>query len=277
MKIKTYFAILKYDIINGILKEYKKYIVLFVMFFVFCTDFFIRYGQKYEQLNERISFGDLLFFIFVGTKAYIIGENTTFHFPSMWLLYLMIIFYIVLYYPFNDLSGSGKSVLINARSRILFWLSKCSWVIISLIACFIVIWTACLIFSLFFGFSINCQVSEISYGIFLYDAAEFTIPQNINLQILLLPLTSVISIGLLQAFVSLISKPIYSFLLTISILVASSYYMNYILLGNYIMIQRSADIVAGGVSVISGLLYPFGLSMIVIFAGIQYFMKKDIF
>ena len=110
-----FFKVLRYDLLNGTLKSAKKYLIALLVFLVAAFDFTLRAPGLRNNLNVEMStLGDYLMYIFYGMNEYEIGSPEPFRFPALWMLIVLFALYIVLYYPYNDIYGYGKQVLVNA-------------------------------------------------------------------------------------------------------------------------------------------------------------------
>ena len=106
----TFFKTAYFDIKNFLYLDWKKLLAIPIGFLVICFAFYMRYAK-----NQMGSFGDIWLYIFGGIKEYTYDQS--FKFPVIWTTVLLYLFYITLYYPYNDLLGYGQNVLIRSRNR----------------------------------------------------------------------------------------------------------------------------------------------------------------
>lgn len=132
----TFFKLCKYDLKSGMRRESVKYLVCAILFLGFCVGFIYTKGKGLEART----FGDFLFFITAGMEEYIPMPGNIFMVPALWVLMILAPLYITLYYPFYDLTAYGKNVLINAKSRLAWWLSKCFWAISCVFIYYLLLW-----------------------------------------------------------------------------------------------------------------------------------------
>jgi hypothetical protein len=273
-----FFKVLRYDLLNGTLKSAKKYLLAILIFIIAALDFTLRAPGLRRNLNAEVStVGDYLMYLFYGMNEYEIGSPEPFRFPALWMLVVLFALYIVLYYPYNDLYGYGKQVLVNAGSRSAWWLSKCAWVVSTVLIYFLLLFSTIFIYAKAEGTSMSLNISKYMYMTFL-PAAELkeTLPTNLNAEIILMPFLLVLALGLLQLFMSLLVRPILSYSLSIALLVISAYYVHPCFLGNYAMIARSDKLIETGVNNTVGIYYLLGIIVISIILGWIYFYKFDI-
>lgn len=268
-----FFKMVWYDLKNGLLKGKWKYLFFMGLSLIICIDFRLRWNLI-DSLNVP-SYGDFLMYIFSGMKEYIPSPMTQFRYPEIWILVMLLTAYQILYYPYRDLSGMGKQVLINSKSRIGWWFSKCVWILCSVFVFFGIFWMVSLLFCLVTGGKCSLEIS-----IRMYQYLGITImpdmPSELNIQIFLLPLLVMSSLGLMQMTLSFFIKPFYSFAVTITIFVVSCYYMNPWVIGNYAMVQRSSLLVRGGMEAVHGICLALLLSAVSVGIGLLFFRRYDI-
>lgn len=237
------------DLKNGFVREYKKFILAAGLFVALCVDFFLRSESMRKPMNADTStLGDYLMYVFAGIAEFRPEKGDPFQFPALWMLVMLLILYIVLYYPYKDLMGYGKQVLISTRSRTVWWLSKCGWLVTNALCYFALLYAVVFLFCALIGVPLSLHTSE--YFFLYYITSETRVlnfPQTMNLVLLVMPWLLVMAVGLLQMLLSLFIRPLYSYCVSVALLLASTYYLNPFLLGNYAMILRSNRVVTNGV------------------------------
>lgn len=273
-----FFKVLKYDVKNGFVKEYKKFVIAFFVFLVVCIDFYFRSRTMCVQFNETHStFSDYIFYIFKGIKEFKAEEKQPFEFPALWMLVMLLILYIVLYYPYKDLMGYGKQVLINSRSRGMWWLSKCGWLIICVTVYFVLLYTTVFLFCAVMKVPLSLNISEYMFSFYTppQDAVnEF--PLQRNPELFLMPLLLVISTGILQMFLSLIIRPLYSYCCSVALMLLSAYYLTPLFPGNYAMLLRNNGVVKNGVNTFTGVVLLLLVALLSAIGGYLIFQHYDI-
>lgn len=78
---------------------------------------------------SNVSFGDIFCGFFGGGEPYHPDTAIPWALPVVLLLVCSLVFYLTLDYPYRDLAGMGKQLIVAAGSRWGWWLSKCAWVI----------------------------------------------------------------------------------------------------------------------------------------------------
>ena len=272
-----FYKCLKYDLKCGLLKEYKKYIVAIGLFIIIGFDFFIKMS------NIEITVLDYLFYLFFGMEEYVPTPGNKFRFPALWVAVILYVSYITLYYPYKDLNGYGKNILLNTQSKKTWYLSKCMWVTISTIIYFLIGFVVLSLFSIISGAEITADVSSnaviklipfitTEQNLFYNNAIYY----KVTILHFVLPVIICIMNNLLQLFLSLFIKPFFSFIFTVSYSIASAYYLKCFMLGNYAMIARSNIFIDNGVNFTDGLLISLSVILVVIISGTVLFSKQDI-
>ena len=274
----TFFKVWRCDLKNGFVREYKKFLWAFIIFIVMCFDFYLRAPSLRELMfGAETTFGDYLTFTFLGISEYRPGGAEPFRFPQVWMLIFLLILYIVLYYPYKDLMGFGRQVLMNSHSRFMWWMSKVLWLVATVGSYFLLFYAVFYIFCQLAGVSMSLRVSE--YLIFQYVPPTHVQPEVgsfLTVELLVMPFLLTVALGLLQMTLSLIIRPFFSYCVSIAVLLVSAYYLNPFMLGNYTMMVRSSKIVTNGVHWETGLLY-IGLLIVISFvSGLLIFRRYDI-
>lgn len=268
---------LKYDLKCGLLKEYKKYIVAIGLFLIIGFDFFIKMS------DIEITVPDYLFYLFFGMEEYVPSPGNKFRFPALWVAVILYVSYITLYYPYKDLNGYGKNILLNTQSKKTWYLSKCMWVTVSTITYFLIGLVVLSLFAIISGAEITADVSSkvvikfipfitTEQNLFYNDAIYY----KVTILHFVLPVVICVMNNLLQLFLSLFIKPFFSFIFTVSYTIASAYYLKSFMLGNYAMIARSNIFIDNGVNFTDGLIISLGVILVVIISGTVLFSKQDI-
>lgn len=272
-----FYKCLKYDLKCGLLKEYKKYIVAIGLFIIIGFDFFIKMS------DIEITVPDYLFYLFFGMEEYVPSPGNKFRFPALWVAVILYVSYITLYYPYKDLNGYGKNILLNTQSKKTWYLSKCMWVTVSTIIYFVIGFVVLSLFAIISGAEITADVSSnaviklipfitTEQNLFYNDAIYY----KVTILHFVLPVIICVMNNLFQLFLSLFIKPFFSFIFTVSYTIASAYYLKCFMLGNYAMIARSNIFIDNGVNFTNGLIISLGVILVVIISGTALFSKQDI-
>lgn len=276
-----FYRIVCYDMRAGILREYKKYAAALVLFLFQCVSFLRQQpGLAALYHGDGITVGDYFYYVFAGMSPFTPNGTTAFRFPALWMLIMVLALFLVLYYPYYDLMGYGKQVLVYSRSRTGWWLSKCVWVTGSILLYFVLLWVVILGFSLVSHASLSLSVSPYMRGL---DPTLTLLPEEylaagdtLGWTLVGMPLAVAVTLGLVQMCLSLLIRPLYSFCGMIALLLASAYFLHPALPGNYAMALRSDYILPNGVSASTGAILCAGLSLLAIIVGAIVFSRYDI-
>ena len=175
--------------------------------------------------------------------------------------------YITLAYPRNDIKGIGNLILIKASKRTTWWMSKCCWNIIFVFIAYFLSWLVIFIFSIIA--TINLSINILPNVGLLFHIYDQFILNDFEILILtfIMPLLVSITLSLLQMLLSQIMKPLYSFIIMISILLSSAYTLSPFLIGNYSMPLRSIYVTENGVHPIIGGFICISISIITVVLG----------
>lgn len=268
-----FFKMFLYDLKNGLWRERRKHLFLFILGIAFSVDFQLRWNMIAS--DTKPSYGEFLLYLFKGMEEYIPSPLNNFRYPEIWILIMLLIVYRTLYYPYQDLLGMGKQVLINSESRRRWWLSKCCWILCSVLADFIIFWATTFVFCLVSGAAVSL---DISIPMYQYMRVTMTkeMPVNLNIQIFLMPVLVMASLGLMQMTLSFLIKPFYSFAVTVVVFVSSCYDMNPWMIGNYAMAQRSSLLLREGMEAGNGIFLSLLLGLLSAGIGLIFFKRYDI-
>lgn len=229
-----------------------------------------------QGLPATFSLGEHLFSYLEGMLPFTGGADNTFHLPIAWTVLTLYGTYLTLWYPANSLAGFGRQLLVAAKSRWAWWLSKCLWVLLACLAyCGV-------------GFAVACVATGVTGGSF-----EITAPDNLvklygwDQQVrynpgaaaaflLFVPL-SLASICTVQLVASIFVSPALAFALTISqLFFAAFFHLVPILPGNYLMAARNLALFPDGYDPVLGIVLSLAIIDICVLVGGSAFSRLDI-
>ncbi len=200
-------------------------------------------------------------------------RDVHFKFPAAWMLLLMTLFFAPLSYPYRDLMGFGRSVLVSSGGRWPWWLSKCLWVVVTaLLGCLCVLCAALIVTCLLGGgldlaldgkAAVAMGFSPMTEG--PYDIVDFFISAS----------CMTCALCLVQLAASLVLKPTLSIVLVSSVLLASAFVHSPLLPGNYLMVARTAVIEQGGTHPLVGMALAGVLAVVSVALGGWRFSRID--
>ena len=271
--------LLWYDLKNGFRSTYRRYIAAAVAFCImFVSAYIVVYSYNVGAKPEtpvQATLGNTLLYAFGGMDEYIPEPGNPFRLPAFWLLSYLLLAYITLYYPFNDLEEFGQNILIRSGGRQLWWLSKCVWNVASVVAFFLLAWAIFAVGCLVTGNSLSMELSPDIFSI-CQMVPDYQPPATLTPQILVLPLLVMAALNLFQMTLSLFIKPFYSYIVTAAILLISAYYVSPCCIGNYAMPLRSHMVMANGVGLNTGMLVSVIILVVAVIVGGLVFQRRDI-
>lgn len=273
-----YIKLLSFDIKNGLLKNKVLISASLIIPLILCIDYIFKVKGITAGQEVTLSFADYYMYIFGGMKEYIPSPTTKFIMPIMWSIVCITLFYSTLNYPFNDMSGIGNQILIRTKGRVSWWISKCIWNAICCLFFFSIIFGIIMIFCLITGAEISGEINIEILNKVYYVAVENTDGQNMlmPLYMLFLPILVTSAISIMQMTISLFIKPMFSFLVTVVLLVSSAYLLSPYLIGNFLMLVRFDCIVSNGVSLGMGVFESIFVIICSIIIGVLKFRHYDI-
>lgn len=208
-----------------------------------------------------------------GMPEYVKTETSIFQLPVGWFLFYAYLFFLIGFYPVSDLYSGGSKTLLLAESRNKWVVSKLIWIVTTIIM-YYVIFLLCL-------FANAALIGNKDAGL-SYVADFYGLSSDINMsQILVVffvaPIFITIAMSFIQFVVSIIFNALCGYMITITILVVSTYWMKPFLIGNYLILIRNELMSLGGMKETNGILISIGICIITIVTGCLIFRKKDIY
>lgn len=270
--MRRFLACLRMDLQEGIRETWKRYVMLGAVcaaVLAFSDLLTLAYGDA-----PTYSWGENMAACLVGISPYNPEQDSIFTFPVAWMFVLMVLLFVTLSYPYRDLLGYGRSVLVLSGSRVAWWASKCLWVVISTFAAYLVVAASCVLGTLAVGGGFDLQASETAFMYVLKTAPDVGLPANLAGFLAVAPLM-LCGLGLLQLALSLVLGPVLSFGVMAAILLASAYLYVPFLPGEYLMAARTASVLYGGFEPSAGALYALALALASAVLGGIYFWRMD--
>lgn len=263
-----------FDLKNGIATYWYRYVLIFFFFILAALasqNDSLRQGLPLEDLT----FGDYLFGTFYGMQEYHRDSLMPFSVPALWISLFLLVFYAVLDYPYQDILGAGQRFIVQSQSRTTWWLTKCLWVIVSIVLVYIISFLALLFITFISGgaFDFSFSANVLTMKGF---AKDYVFELGNLFSFLFLCFVMTVSLGLLQLFLSLILKPAISFIFMIIILFFSAYYQFSFLPGNYLMAARSGAFFSSGLDMFGGIILAVGIGVAATLCGGMYMKRMDI-
>lgn len=216
---------------------------------------------------------DYLAKIFSGMQEYSHMDRTeSFKIPGEWVVIQMLYLLFVGIYPKVDFSERGYQNMIRSKRKVNWWISKCVWIVASTCLYYAVLYVVGLIFS-FVQNGMNIGGNQDIWRIGISRLSN----KQLFLALFILPMLVSCTYGMMQLVLSFIWSPIIGILALTLLNVASAYWCNVFLVGNYTMLYRNKDImVNNGVNSETGVFLCGAIIIFCVLAGSKYFSKLDI-
>ncbi len=149
--------------------------------------------------------------------------------PYMWLSIFIFSMFTVFDYAHDDISNFGMQIISRTGKRASWWHSKCIWSILSGIYYYALFLLTMIVFAAMNGYSVrfndNVMLSDLlanCSAYYTYKGAE-TISGTDLLMFILSPLIVICTLNIFQMALSLFIKPLYSFFITLGVLLLSAF------------------------------------------------------
>lgn len=277
-----YIKLLKFDIQNGILKKITLFITPVIISLISCLDLAnkitVMNREGFHPSKFQASFSNYIAYLYGGMAEYVPDPNNPFIFPVRWLVVFLLILFLTLNYPYDDMQSFGQQILIRTKGRSLWWLAKCGWNICCTLVYHFIIYLTTLIFCLATNADVISGIDSNLLNVVFSTNRATQVPGNkvLPFSILLLPIAMSIGITLLQMVLSLFIKPIFSFLVLSLLMLSSAYFMSPFWIGNYAMLVRYDLMHTRGVHITAGIITSIVLICLAFIVGLIRFRYYDI-
>lgn len=236
--------------------------ILFQIVFLCISLFYIINLKGHYNVN----YAKMVFENLKGILYYNQGDG--FQLPMIWIIINFFIIFILANYMYDDLKNNGIYILTRIKKSKYFYYAKILWIIGNVFIYYLLIFLIMLIVSKVFlhgdckyifivGIKVNCRVFII--------------------KTFLLYVTTSLALVLFQNAISLFFNPVYSYLITIILIVLSVFISSKLMPGQHSLILRHAPFnKLHNLTFIKSLIYNFILSFFSVLIGYINFLKKDI-
>ncbi len=267
---------IRYDIVNGIIHQWKKFLLIAVVYGILITQFLA--VCKMKHLIGQYTISDIVLYLFKG-MSWITDDKSEITIPTAYILPNVLIAFAIGNYPFKDINGYGGMVLMRAKKKLVWWISKCIWAVITSVVTYAILTAEVVAFALAGG-KISWQVNkDICYKVSGYD--KIFIKDNVNLTklavyILIVGLLTTIAICLVQICVSQIMGAIIGYIAVVVILIMGVFLRSFLFIGNGFMALRNIMYTPEGGSFKLTVIADIVLIVVSVIAGYVSFRRMDI-
>lgn len=275
--VHSFISLLKHDIFEGIFHKWKYFLVA-VLFFIFVDFVFLNSVKSLFMAYDtdlKCSIADLVLNMFIGNEPFDTTANEGINLSVTWFVFHSLLFSFIGFYITDDLKKNATSFILRVKSKTQWWTSKAVWCVFTVILYYVLFFIIAVIFAAVFGtvsFDANHLIATELFDIDISGVDALDIVFNS----LLLPMTVSVSFAVFEAFMSLIIKPVYIYLIIICYLAASAFYDSVYLLFNFSMIIRHNFYDVNGVANQYGVLIAACLTVVCYLTGIAVVKRKDI-
>ena len=274
---KMCFLQIRHDIIQGFLRNTRKYSILIAFLLIAYISF------QNEMLNlsaagfvqEKPGVLDFVMYIAQGMREYIPESDEPFVIPFAWLSINLLLAYIIGDYATRDLYEFGTQMILRARKKNYWLIGKIVYCFCCTLSLYVFEGFIAYVFSALngnFHLVVSEQIWQMYFGI---NPSSFSRFEIISL-IFILPFLTSFVLSLIQLFFTLILKPIYSFVIVTIYLISSAYWKSYFFIGNYSMFLRNDKLCSDGLNTMMCLSILLILCLILVISISFVFKKQDI-
>lgn len=220
-----------------------------------------------------VSPGDCIVAVFGGLEE-VQGER--YRLPFAWLVSSVVLFLLTLTYPFRDLTGFGRGILVAGGSRWSWWLAKCLWVTVWVLFTWALLVSLCVMLSALIGGSITLETQPQLAYLLQMQLEEVLLERTSALPFLCQAICASIALSLVQLTLSLVLGPVLSFLSMTALMVTSTFSLSPWLAGNLLMWSRSSLCRYGGISPQIAIATSAAIAIVAVVAGGLAFARMDI-
>lgn len=136
------FRFLKYDFDEGIIKYWKRYlmVILFAVFFCLAKNEMFSYMEK--ALGEKTSLIEYGMHMFYGKEPYVFSPSSPIGFEPdyLWVFLFMLLMFATGNYAEESMRGFGSMLIMKSGDRKKWWFSKCIWCVCINLLFFGLVW-----------------------------------------------------------------------------------------------------------------------------------------
>jgi hypothetical protein len=240
-------------------------LILFTMYnYIFCNAAL----QNYE-----ISLLDYLSGFFKGMREFSTSDrNQNFNIPIEWFLIQVGHYLIIAKYPRFDFEERGYQFIIRSGSKRNWWYSKCIWVCVNTVVYYGTIYLTIMVAAAFTG-NLNLWNVKDIWGLQM----NLLSPIQLIITLFVIPVLFAIAFGMLEMFLSFLWNPLVAVIIMLTVCVASAYWDNPLLPGNYSMLLRNKWMFPNyNISMEFGFIYAIIIGFVSAVGGYHYFYRQDI-
>lgn len=269
---------LRYDLRAGTFQYWIWYVVIFVFFLCIHSIYLLSIKKiAVWQGNEQqsvLSYFDYVWNVLKGVPEFAgTQRGQSFSVPMEWFVLQIICMIWNLFYPYMDFYERNIQFFLQAKSRKQWWYSKCTWVVINTILYYSVFFISGIVATIYFGTKNELTLQR---GLLCSEVwIEMPLWKQLIL-LFLLPVVVSIAVGIFVVLLSIFFHPIGSVSIGLGIYIASVYWEQPYLIGNYSMLVRSSWLQSGKMNAVIGMVFSVGVIACMSLLGSRWIQKKDV-
>ncbi len=277
-RISTIMRLYSYDM-RCSMQSIAPRIALATLLAALCSLVSYLYASSGPSPRHTLSYAACIASVFGGISEFVPERGESFVLPASWLCNCLAITFVTLDYPARSLKSVGATALVLSGSRGSWWLAKCLWAITCCLLGYAASLSGCLLCALGIEAGADLRLPKDSADLLgFFMATESPLAQgtaDIG-QFLACAPVILVAISLIQLVLSVHMAPYVGLVADICIFFASSFWLNDLLLGNYLMLARSNLAIANGVDAKEGLALGCILALLAIAIGAALFNRRSI-
>lgn len=269
--VKQYLNCLKYDIRQGIVRRFGIY-ALFALFMAAAA------ADAALELREYVgapSVTDILTKLFFGLPKDWHQVSDKFEVPFLYLTIYFLASLLGCSYLRRDMREQGSMRIVRCRMRWVWWLSKCTWGILSsavvFLLVFVSVWLTAGIMGNW-GTALGSGIDEALRLPFIDKS-----PARVFFFVLLTGFITMAAINQLQLLIQLLMSPAIALTVVLTVLIVSAYAFSPFLIGNNLMLCRSSLFIEDGINGVTAAVSAVPLWTAGLLAGGVIIERKNIF
>lgn len=227
---------------------------------------------------------DLFIMLFRGSDpiSKIADRDVKADLPYFWIAILVFAVFIGFEYMHDDLTQFGVQVITRCRKRSSWWYSKCLWCAVLSFVFYILVLATVVIYAALLGYKFTFENNYLITNTFagastVYKSSHIWEISTLNKVFLLAaPFMVVWTLNMLQMFLSLFIKPIYSFLISLVLIVAGTLSDTPLAFSRCSMLLYSNNYIDGAYDTRKGIIICLIIIASAIAAGMCFFKKANI-
>ena len=271
--MKKFRSQIRYDIQTGTFLAWNEFMFLIILIVLIIFTMYNHIFSNPALQNKEITLLDYLCGFFKGMREFsTLDRNQNINIPTEWFFLQVWYYLIIVKYPRADFEERGYQFLIRSGSKRNWWYSKCIWVCVNTLVYYGIIYLTITVAAAFTG-NLNLWNVKDIWGLQM----NLLSPMQLTITLFVIPVLFAIASGLLEMFLSFLWNPLVAVIIMLTVCVASAYWDNPLLPGNYTMLLRNSWLFPNyNISMEFGCIYAILIGFVSAVGGYHYFYRQDI-